>query len=66
MVYHVAWNVEGSLLALTTARGAIQVHVARLPPMGAACAPAIAILSSIAQVTVYHHYGTHVLFYYYY
>lgn len=63
MVYHIAWNNEGSLLALTTARGALQVHVARLHPMGATCAPTIAILSSIAEITIYQHYGNKVFIY---
>lgn len=49
------WTVDGQLLGVTTTQGAICVFVTRLAALYAVSPPRIALLTSLAEVAVYHY-----------
>lgn len=49
------WSVDGQLLAVTSSQGAISVFVTKLQSIFAVSPPRIALLSSLAEVSIYHY-----------
>lgn len=49
------WSSDGQLLAVTTTQGAICVFVTKLHSLFAVSPPRIAILSSLAEVSIFHY-----------
>lgn len=47
------WSADGQLLAVTTMTGSVYIYVTKLQCMYAVSAPRIAILSSLAEVSIY-------------
>ncbi|GAB0091086.1 WD repeat-containing protein 19 [Sergentomyia squamirostris] len=47
------WSADGQLLAVTTAQGGLCVFVTQLHSLSAVCTPRVALLSSLAEVTIY-------------
>lgn len=52
-VQMIDWSADGQLLAITTVTGSIYIYVTKLPCKYAVSAPRIAILSSLAEVSIY-------------
>jgi WD repeat-containing protein 19 len=52
---NVDWSPDGQLMAVTSSQGAISVFVTKLQSIYAVSAPRIAILSSLAEVGIYHY-----------
>uniref|UniRef100_A0A182K004 Uncharacterized protein n=1 Tax=Anopheles christyi TaxID=43041 RepID=A0A182K004_9DIPT len=52
---HVEWSTDGQLLGVTTSQGAICVFVTKLHSLYAVAPPRIALLSSLAEVAIYHY-----------
>ncbi|XP_058129497.1 WD repeat-containing protein 19 [Anopheles ziemanni] len=52
---HVEWSADGQLLGVTTSQGAICVFVTKLHSLYAVTPPRIAILSSLAEIAIYHY-----------
>lgn len=48
----IEWSVDGQLLAVTT-EGSVYIYVTKLPRLFSVSAPRIAILSSLAEVSIY-------------
>lgn len=48
------WSVDGQLIAASTAQGSLYVFVTKLSMLSAVCFPRIAILSSLAEVSIYN------------
>lgn len=54
-VKHIDWSADGQLMATSTNQGAITVFVANLHALFAVCPPRVAILSSLAEVSLHHY-----------
>jgi hypothetical protein len=54
----VDWSTDGQLLAVTTTQGSLAVFVTKLQLLRAVCPPRIAILSSLAEVSIYNYSPT--------
>lgn len=54
-VHGIEWSNDGQLLAATTVQGSIYVFVTKLHSLCAVSPPRIALLSSIAEVTIYNY-----------
>ncbi|XP_073812289.1 intraflagellar transport protein Oseg6 [Musca autumnalis] len=52
-VQMIDWSSDGQLLAITTMTGSVYIYVTKLPCKYAVSAPRIAILSSLAEVSIY-------------
>ena len=52
-VQMIDWSCDGQLLAVTTVSGTVYTYVTKLQSMYAVSAPRIAILSSLAEVSIY-------------
>lgn len=52
---NVDWSSDGQLLAVTSNQGAISVFVTKLQSIYAVSPPRIALLSSLAEVSIYHY-----------
>uniref|UniRef100_A0A1S4H4R9 Uncharacterized protein n=1 Tax=Anopheles gambiae TaxID=7165 RepID=A0A1S4H4R9_ANOGA len=52
---HVEWSADGQLLGVTTSQGAICVFVTKLHSLYAVAPPRIALLSSLAEIAIYHY-----------
>lgn len=52
---HIGWSADGQLLAVTSTQGAISVFVTKLQSIYATSPPRIALLSSLAEVAIYHY-----------
>lgn len=52
-VRQVAWSTDGQLLAISTQQGGLFVYVCQLVALCAVAAPRLAVLSSLAEVTLY-------------
>lgn len=52
-VKHIDWSTDGQLLAASTNQGAITVFVTKLHALFAVSAPRVALLSSLAEVSLY-------------
>ncbi|XP_049544255.1 WD repeat-containing protein 19 [Anopheles darlingi] len=52
---HVEWSADGQLLGVTTSQGAICVFVTKLHSLFATAPPRIALLSSLAEIAIYHY-----------
>ncbi|XP_053681434.1 WD repeat-containing protein 19 [Anopheles nili] len=52
---HVEWSADGQLLGVTTSQGAICVFVTKLHSLYAVSPPRIAVLSSLAEIAIYHY-----------
>uniref|UniRef100_A0A182PEV0 Uncharacterized protein n=1 Tax=Anopheles epiroticus TaxID=199890 RepID=A0A182PEV0_9DIPT len=52
---HVEWSADGQLLGVTTSQGAICVFVTKLHALYAVAPPRIALLSSLAEIAIYHY-----------
>lgn len=52
-VRQVAWSTDGQLLAISTQQGGLFVYVCQLAALCAVAAPRLAVLSSLAEVTLY-------------
>lgn len=48
------WSADGQLLAVTSAQGAITVFVTQLHSLFAVSPPRLALLSSLAEVSLYY------------
>jgi WD repeat-containing protein 19 len=51
----IGWSSDGQLLAATSSQGSITVFVTKLQSIYAVTAPRIAILSSLAEVSIHHY-----------
>lgn len=51
----IEWSNDGQLLAVTSCQGSISVFVTKLQTIYAVSAPRIALLSSLAEVSIYHY-----------
>lgn len=49
----VDWSEEGQLLAASTTSGSIYIYVTKLQMLFSVFAPRIAILSSLAEISIY-------------
>lgn len=49
------WSVDGQLIATSTSQGSVYVFVTKLSVLSAVCFPRIAILSSLAEVSLYNY-----------
>lgn len=47
------WSADGQLMAVSTAQGSLCVFVTQLHSLSAVCAPRVALLSSLAEVTIF-------------
>ncbi|XP_055683364.1 WD repeat-containing protein 19 isoform X1 [Lutzomyia longipalpis] len=47
------WSADGQLMAVATAQGGLCVFVTQLHHLSAVCAPRVALLSSLAEVTIF-------------
>lgn len=54
-VQNIEWSNDGQLLAASTLQGSIYVFVTKLHALCAVSPPRIALLSSIAEVTIYNY-----------
>lgn len=54
-VKHIDWSSDGQLLAASTNQGAITVFVTKLHALFAVSAPRVALLSSLAEVSLHHY-----------
>lgn len=54
-VKSIEWSSDGQLLAASTAQGSLCVFITQLYSLSAVCPPRIAILSSLAEVTLYQY-----------
>lgn len=54
-VKNIDWSTDGQLLAVVTTQGSISVFVTKLHTLYAASPPRIALLSSLAEVSIYHY-----------
>jgi WD repeat-containing protein 19 len=52
---HVEWSGDGQLLAITTTQGGVCVIVTKLHSLYAISPPRIALLSSLAEVSIHHY-----------
>lgn len=52
---NIDWSADGQLLAVTSNQGAISVFVTKLQSIYATSPPRIALLSSLAEVSLYHY-----------
>lgn len=52
---NIDWSVDGQLLAVTSNQGAISVFVTKLQSIYAISPPRIALLSSLAEVSIHHY-----------
>ena len=52
---NIEWSADGQLLAVTSNQGAISVFVTKLQSIYAVSPPRIALLSSLAEVSIYHY-----------
>ncbi|XP_013100268.2 WD repeat-containing protein 19 [Stomoxys calcitrans] len=52
-VQMIDWSADGQLLSITTMTGSVYIYVTLLPRVYAVSAPRIAILSSLAEVSIY-------------
>ncbi|TMW48796.1 hypothetical protein DOY81_006124 [Sarcophaga bullata] len=52
-VQMIDWSSDGQLLSVTTMSGSVFIYVTKLPCLYAVSAPRIAILSSLAEVSIY-------------
>lgn len=51
----IEWSVDGQLLAVSSNQGSISVYVTKLQSVYAVTPPRIAILSSLAEVSIHHY-----------
>lgn len=54
-VKNMEWSSDGQLLAVSTNQGAICVFVTQLHSLFAISPPRICLLSSLAEVSIYHY-----------
>lgn len=54
-VRNIDWSADGQLLAVSTSQGSLTVFVTKLHSLFAISPPRIALLSSIAEVSLYHY-----------
>lgn len=47
------WSNDGQLLAVCTKGGSLNVYVSYMPLLTSVCAPRIAVLSSLTEITLY-------------
>lgn len=52
---NIGWSTDGQLLAVTCNQGSISIFVTKLHSLYAVSAPRIALLSSLAEVAIYHY-----------
>jgi WD repeat-containing protein 19 len=52
---NVEWSSDGQLLAVSSSQGVISVFVTKLQSIYAVAPPRIALLSSLAEVSIYHY-----------
>lgn len=52
-VQMIDWSADGQLMSVTTLNGSVYIYVTKLQCMYAVSAPRIAILSSLAEVSIY-------------
>lgn len=52
-VQMIDWSGEGQLLAVSTTSGSIYIYVTKLQTLFSVSAPRIAILSSLAEISIY-------------
>lgn len=54
-VRNISWSNDGQLLGVSTSQGSLTVFVTKLPLLSAVSPPRIAILSSLAEVSLYQY-----------
>ncbi|XP_063927605.1 WD repeat-containing protein 19 [Zophobas morio] len=51
----ISWSVDGQLFAVCTRGGSLNVYVSHVPLLTSVCAPRIAILSSLTEISLYNY-----------
>lgn len=53
-VERIDWSADGQLLAVCTRNGSLNVYVSYMPSLASVCGSRIAVLSSLAEVSLYN------------
>jgi WD repeat-containing protein 19 len=51
----ISWSVDGQLFSVCTRGGSLNVYVSQVPLLTSVCAPRIAILSSLTEISLYNY-----------
>lgn len=54
-VERIGWSSDGQLFAVCTRNGSVNVYVSHMPALNSVCGPRIAVLSSLAEVSLYNY-----------
>lgn len=54
-IERMGWSSDGQLLAICTRNGSVNVYVSHMPSLSSVCGSRIAVLSSLAEVSIYNY-----------
>lgn len=51
----ISWSIDGQLFSVCTRGGSLNVYVSHVPLLTSVCAPRVAILSSLTEISLFNY-----------